>query len=110
MTLLQRLHTERNCAREALRREVRNQLRAALRQVLPGTEVIVFGSLTRPGGFNEYSDVDLALEKEPSGMSVSLLTALLAEDLGRPVDVLLLHECRFQDRIVKEGEVWTPPA
>ena len=71
--------------------------------------VIVFGSLVRPGRFNEQSDVDLALESEPVGMSVYQLCSLLAERLGRRVDVLLLSESRFRDKILKEGETWTLP-
>lgn len=42
-------------------------------------------------------------------MSVYQLTSLLAERLGRRVDVVLLPEYRFRDRIVREGEKWTLP-
>ena len=107
MTLLQRLHRERSAAREALRIKVRQQLRRAVQTLLPMAKVVVFGSLTKSGCFNEFSDVDLALESEPDGMSIYQVTALLAEELGRPVDVVLLPECRFRDRIKREGEVWT---
>ena len=62
-----------------------------------------------PERLNEASDIDLALESEPAGMSVYQLTSLLAERLGRRVDVVLLPECRFRDRIVREGEKWTLP-
>jgi len=31
---------------------------------------------------------------------------LLAEEMGRPVDIILLSECRFRDRIAREGEIW----
>lgn len=69
--------------------------------------MIVFGSLLKPGRFNENSDVDLALENEPANMSMYQLTSLLAENLGRPVDVVLLSECRFQEKVLREGERWT---
>ena len=62
-----------------------------------------------PERLNEASDIDLALESEPAGMSVYQLTSLLAERLGRRVDVVLLPEYRFRDRIVREGEKWTLP-
>jgi uncharacterized protein len=96
-TLLQQMEQERLQRRERLRAEVRRQLRE------------VFGSLTKPGRFHEESDIDLALESEPPGMSLYQLISRLAERLGRRVDVLLLHECRFRDKILREGETWTLP-
>jgi predicted nucleotidyltransferase len=110
MTLLQQIESDRRQRRERLRLEARSQLRSALCKLAPAEKVIVFGSLTKPGGFSETSDVDLALEAEPVGLSVCQLTSLLAESLGRPVDVVLLPECRFRDKILREGETWTLPA
>lgn len=107
-TLLARRERTRQAARLALRERVRVQLREALRDVLPGTRVWVFGSLVRPGRFGEASDVDIALEAEPSGISRERLTSELEERLGRPVDVVLLGQTRFRDQIVREGELWTP--
>jgi predicted nucleotidyltransferase len=69
--------------------------------------VILFGSLTRPGVFNDNSDVDLALETEPPEMSAERLISELMERLERPVDVVLLSQCSFRDKILREGEVWT---
>lgn len=69
---------------------------------------IVFGSLTREGRFQDGSDVDVALERLPEGWTLYGLTAWLAEQVGRPVDVVLLSECRFRERIEREGETWTP--
>lgn len=106
MTLLQHLNREREKRREALRLEVRRQLSDVLRRLAPADKVVVFGSLSRPYCFAETSDIDLALAAEPAGMSLYQLTALLAEQMGRPVDVVLLSECRFRERIAKEGEVW----
>ncbi|MDH7501881.1 MAG: nucleotidyltransferase domain-containing protein [Verrucomicrobiota bacterium] len=107
MTLLQRMEFDRKQRRERLRLDVRQQLQAALQKLLPAQRVIVFGSLTKPGRFCEASDVDLALESEPGELSVCQLTSMLAETLGRPVDVVLLPECRFRDKILREGESWT---
>ncbi len=109
MSLLQQMECERKQRREFLRTETRRELQAALNDLLPAGRVIVFGSLLKPGRFNEASDVDLALEVEPAGMSVYQLTSVLAERLGRRVDVVLLPECRFRERIVREGETWTLP-
>lgn len=107
-TLLQKMDEECAARAERLRLAVREELRAALREILPGTPVTVFGSLTHPGRFTEVSDVDLALAAEPTGLSLYQLIALLSERLGRRVDVMLLSECRFRDKILREGEIWTP--
>ena len=109
MTLLQRMDAERRAANERLRTETRRQLRAALEELLPGQTVIVFGSLTKPDRFSDASDADIALAQEPPDLSVYQLISLLAERLGRPVDVVLLPECRFRHAIERDGESWTLP-
>jgi predicted nucleotidyltransferase len=103
------MEQERLQRRERLRAEVRQRLREVLAQTIPGRRVVVFGSLARPGRFSEGSDIDLALESEPPGMSLYQLASRLAEGLGRRVDVVLLHESRLQDKILREGETWTLP-
>jgi predicted nucleotidyltransferase len=108
-TLLQRLETERQDRRATLRLETRAALRVALLDLIPQTPVLLFGSITRPSRFTEHSDVDLALETEPPGLSIYQLASLLSERLGRRVDVLLLAECRFRDKLIAQGELWTPP-
>ena len=107
ITLLQERDAVRRQRRLDLYSETRHRLRAALTEIVPGHRVILFGSLTRPGVFNDRSDVDLALESEPSEMSVLRLIASLSERLDRPVDVVLLRQCRFSAKILREGEVWT---
>ena len=107
MTLLQ----ERDLARLERRRKVyaetRRALRAALADLIPGRKVIVFGSLTKPGVFNDRSDIDLALEDEPPHCGVLRLASELMERLDRPVDLVLLGKSRFRDKILREGETWT---
>jgi predicted nucleotidyltransferase len=109
MTLLQTMASERALAQETSRKELRQRVRSVLTRILPGARVIFFGSLIKPGRFNEFSDLDLALESEPAHMSIYQLTAILAEETGRRADVVLLPECRFSDRIKEEGEHWTVP-
>jgi predicted nucleotidyltransferase len=106
-TLLQKMNEERAARTERQRLTVREELRSALRDILPGVSVTVFGSLTQAGRFTDVSDVDLALATEPQGMSVYQLIAQLSERLGRRVDVLLLSESRLRDKILREGEIWT---
>jgi predicted nucleotidyltransferase len=107
-TLLQKMTEERAARSERLRLTVREELRTALREILPGTPVTIFGSLTHVGRFTDASDVDIALAAEPAGTSIYQLIALLSERLGRRVDVLLLSESRLRDKILREGETWMP--
>ncbi|MBI4475903.1 MAG: nucleotidyltransferase domain-containing protein [Acidobacteria bacterium] len=105
-TLLQQRDRARIERRRQLYEETRRKLRSALAELLPKHRVILFGSLTRRGVFNDASDVDLALETEPANISVARLSAELSERLGRPVDIVLLGRVRFGDRIHREGEAW----
>ena len=106
MTLLQQRDASRRERRFEVYAEIRARLKVALAELVPGCPVIVFGSLTKPGVFNDRSDVDLALAKEPAQMNIWQLTAALMERLERPVDVVLLSRCRFRDTILREGESW----
>lgn len=106
-TLLSRRDEARRARRLELREEVRRDLRAALQELISGHRVWIFGSLTKPGQFNDASDVDMAMESEPEGIGLGVLSSELAERLGRPVDVVLLDRCRFRDAILREGELWT---
>lgn len=107
MTLLQKRDALRSAARLDLYESTRARLREALTDLMPGEDVVLFGSLTRRGGFNAASDVDLALHGEPANLSASLLMMELAERLERRVDVILLPRCRFKEKILREGEAWT---
>jgi len=107
MSLLTAQHDARQAARERLRLATRDRLRSVLARVLPGETVHVFGSLTKPGRFYERSDIDIALEREPSTIGWYALIGLLHEELGRPVDVLLLRETRLREKILRESESWT---
>jgi len=110
MTLLEQINRDRFEAHERLRQETRQTLCNVLEEILPAQRVFVFGSLNAPGRFTDESDIDLALEAEPGSMSIYQLISLLSERMGRPVDVLLLDECRFREKIIREGESWTPQA
>lgn len=108
MTLLQQRDLARQERRLCVYRETRQRLREALAELLPGERVIVFGSLTQPGVFNDRSDVDIAIEAETQTINSWSLAGALMERLGRPVDVVVLGHCRFREKIIREGETWTP--
>ena len=106
MTALQERDLLRANRRLEAQVEVSAKLRNALRVLIPGHAVIVFGSLLKPGTFNDRSDVDLALESDPPQMSSAQLQSALEERMGRPVDVVLLPQCRFRQKILREGQLW----
>ncbi len=106
-TLLAQRDEDRRARRLQIWEQVRRDLRRILCDLMPGERVMVFGSLTRRGVFHDRSDVDLGLFSEPASMSVFALQARLTEALGRPVDIVLLDECRFRAKIESEGEQWT---
>ena len=107
MTLLQQRDRARQERRIKCYEATRRRLRKALADLVPGQRVILFGSLTQSGRFNDCSDVDLALLTEPPSLSIFSLISMLQERLGRSVDVVLLEKSRLKDKILREGEQWT---
>ena len=93
---------ERETERVALRR----RLREALSALCSGTEVLVFGSITRTGKFFRRSDVDVAFEQLPGDLSPYGLASLLEEKVGRPVDLVVLGQSRLAQKIRAEAERW----
>jgi predicted nucleotidyltransferase len=107
MTLLQQRDEARRQRRLQVYHETRTRLREYLSELIPGQPLIVFGSLCRPGVFNDASDVDIALETELPHWSAERLGDELMERLGRPVDVVVLNRSRLRAKILREGERWT---
>ena len=105
-SLLHERETQRQAARVDAYQETRAQLQAAVRRHLPGQRVWLFGSLLECGRFHAASDVDLAVESLPPKLSLYTLTALLDEELGRPVDVVLLPDSRLREKILHQAESW----
>lgn len=94
---------------EQLRSATLAELRKVLGELLPGQRVIVFGSLVKAGRFSDTSDIDLALASDPPNINIYELSSLIGERMGRETDVLLLSECRFREKILREGQAWILP-
>jgi predicted nucleotidyltransferase len=107
LTLLQQVHLERQRRDENERRRALACLKEALHALTPGQAVWVFGSVTREGRFRSHSDVDIALEREPTTMSRYALQGEIEERIKWPVDLVILSECRFRAKIEREGWRWT---
>ncbi len=69
-------------------------------------EVYVFGSVADAGRFDNYSDVDVAVERISAEGFFDLMAALSAE-LGRDIDLVELDKCHFAHRIRQRGIRWT---
>jgi predicted nucleotidyltransferase len=106
MSFLAQQTRERQEVREALFDETRRRLGEALRELAPGREFWLFGSLLHRGVFNPASDVDVAWTTLPDGMTEFQLAAKLEERLGCPVDVVDLSRSRLRAKILREGEPW----
>ena len=106
LDLLQQRDTQRQADRLTEWSIVREHLRQVLHRHLPGQKVWLYGSVVERGRFNTASDIDLAVESLPEGMSIYTLTALLDEEMRRPVDVVCLPESRLRHKIITEGESW----
>lgn len=106
LALLQQREVTRRAARLHEWRQAREQLKACLNRHLPAQRVWVFGSLLEPGRFNAASDIDIAIDTLPAGMSIYTLTALLDEEMNRRVDVVYLPESRLRNKIISQGEQW----
>ncbi|MHA1730689.1 MAG: nucleotidyltransferase family protein [Promethearchaeota archaeon] len=90
---------------EGLRLEVLRQLREILPEMAGRfgvTEVVVFGSVTRPRGFRVDSDVDVAV-RGLDGRDYFKFAGELSLRLGREVDVVELERSRFAEKILRDG-------
>lgn len=109
-SLLHERENQRQAARLDEYEWTRQRLQTAVRRHLPGQRVWLFGSPLEPGRFHAASDVDLAVESLPAGFSLYTLMALLDEELGRPVDVVVLPESRLRGKILCLAEPCTTSA
>lgn len=65
----------------------------------------LFGSITQPGRFTEYSDLDVAVETFKGEVSLGMSSYLMT-DLDREVDLVPLDRCHFAAKIRQEGILW----
>lgn len=106
INLYQEREVKRLEARNHLQAETWILLKALLLEFFPKQKVWIFGSLVKAGKFHSYSDIDLAIEKVPEGRSEFEIAVAMEERIKRPVDLVLLGECRFKSKILKEGLLW----
>jgi len=94
--------------REASRLRVMRATESALSDLAATAgirEAYLFGSLTRPLGFRDESDVDMAVAstvRDPIG-----LAAKLSRRIGREVHIVELDGSLVAERAKREGVLWT---
>ena len=104
---------ERSLARkEEERRKLRQAVLVRLDEALNAlsekycwTEIFIFGSVTREGAFRDGSDVDVGIEGL-NPLDHYAFVADISSLLERDVDVVILEECGFADRIKEKGQKW----
>ncbi|MHB8204211.1 MAG: nucleotidyltransferase family protein [Desulfomonilaceae bacterium] len=104
---------ERNLARKAeerekLRQTVLVRLDEALKvlsEKYQWHEAFIFGSVTREGAFHDGSDVDVGIEGL-NPLDHYAFVADISSLLERDIDVVLLEECGFAEKIKKKGQKW----
>jgi predicted nucleotidyltransferase len=96
--------------RERFRETALVRLRQALKDHLPGQAVWVYGSILIAGRFRLESDIDIALEQQPISRSLYALQSLLTEATGHAVDICVLEETRFKEKILLLGQRWIESA
>ncbi|MDD9987228.1 MAG: nucleotidyltransferase domain-containing protein [Spirochaetaceae bacterium] len=72
-------------------------------------EATIFGSILRPGAFDDRSDVDLAIPPV-APRSYFDLKSYLEDGLCRVVDLVDLDGCHFAAAIARDGLKWKSPA
>ena len=107
LDLLHQRDHQRKAKAERLRLQTIERLRGVLAEVIPGAVVWVYGSLIQSGRFNQYSDIDLAVESKLGCQSMETLQSVLAESLGCRVDIGWLGESRLEQKIRCTGSRWT---
>jgi len=71
-------------------------------------EAYIFGSVTRPYGFTQLSDVDVAVEQIHPQLFFPAI-ADLSEQVERDVDLIELSKCHFSNLLRQKGIKWTAP-
>jgi predicted nucleotidyltransferase len=101
---------ENERTREAERARVTQSVDEALNELsgkYQWESVYIFGSIAKSGKFGKGSDVDIAVEGL-DGFSLYSLIGDISMMLKRNVDVILLEECPFAEKIKEQGIPWTP--
>ena len=70
-------------------------------------QAYIFGSITRKNQFTKGSDIDIAIEITNTDYLFSII-GFISEATGKEVDVILLNDCHFANRIRERGIKWMP--
>ena len=78
---------------------------ARLKERYPFDAVYFFGSLTKPYGFFNSSDIDIGIEGLDKFLHYRFISDL-SRLLKRDIDVVRLEDCPFAETIRKLGVQW----
>jgi predicted nucleotidyltransferase len=103
-SLWEKIIEAKRSRREEERLNFLNELVARLKRYFKGKRVrhvYLIGSILREGGFYNFSDIDIVVEKLEEDY-FKVLTEL-EELIDRDVDLIELERCRFKESVRKYG-------
>ncbi len=108
LEVIKNIYEKKDEKRERIRKSLLGNIFGVLKRLREEVyfrEAYIFGSVTRPYQFGESSDVDIAfigLNKERLFATIGFLS----RELGRDVNVVLIENIHFREKILREGIKW----
>ncbi|MEW6618218.1 MAG: nucleotidyltransferase domain-containing protein [bacterium] len=107
LEIIERTYREKAEKTEFLRKELLEKTFRVVEElsgIVSFEEAYIFGSLTKPYRFGEFSDIDIALKGFDKD-KLTLATSFLSRNLERDVNVVPLEEIHFAERIIMGGGI-----
>lgn len=105
-SIVQRAEQDKREEWEVRRRKLLKRVSAALHSYFQShtvRAVYLVGSLTQPGSYRPYSDIDVAVEGLPREAYLTTLAELQDLFSRHSVDLIEMERCRFRPALEKEG-------
>ncbi|GBD96436.1 MAG TPA: hypothetical protein ENG83_09330 [Nitrospirae bacterium] len=108
LEIIKEVYKKKSEEKERLRKRIVDDAFKALEKLndeISFEEAYIFGSVTEPYRFGEYSDVDFAFRGLESD-KLFYAVACLSGYLDREVNVVCIEDIHFSDKIIREGIKW----
>lgn len=108
LNVIRDIYKRKSESREKLRQDLLSGVFLALKRLASEVsfeKAYIFGSVTKPYQFTEFSDIDIAF----SGLDKDKLfftASFLSRELDRDVNIIYIEDVHFKDKILKEGIEW----
>jgi len=108
LEIIKKIYEKKIEEREKKRVEILKKTFEALKElskIVSFKEAYIFGSVTKPYQFGEYSDIDIAF-KDFDSDKIFYMTAFLSSYLLRDVNVIDIEKVHFKEKILRESIKW----